>query len=343
MTDQTIPVESTTVEYAPSSPQTVFTIPFQFFADADIKVTKEDPPGTLVDFAIITDFTVQGTPIDGGFDGGTITLVTSITTPVKLKIFREVAIDRATNFPSTGPFDIDALNVQLNKLTAIEQQILNEVDNHFMSIPSNSIAATPWDAELRPMINIIEDPAATPDPTSITSRAWQLANLGGLLQAASAAEIDADLIGKYMAADEFALSAHYGFESGSFTPAWSGFSVDPSGADVDWVRMGNIVYLRIDSAVGTSNATTMTITNLPANLRPVTGNRQIFVIGGMVDNGAEVDKACMVNIDNGPTITFGLGFNNSGGGGWNSSATNKGFGPGTGARKQRLMYFINRQ
>jgi hypothetical protein len=56
----------------------------------------------------------------------------------------------------------------------------------------------------------------------------------------------------------------------TFTPTWTGFSVDPSG-DLSYWDFGALVVLFNDSAVelvGTSNAATMTITNLPDGIRP---------------------------------------------------------------------------
>lgn len=64
--------------------------------------------------------------------------------------------------------------------------------------------------------------------------------------------------------------------TGSFAPTWTGFSVAPSG-NWFWIKIvtasGSIVYLSAGSAsasAGTSNATSMTITNIPAGLYPGT-------------------------------------------------------------------------
>jgi hypothetical protein len=72
---------------------------------------------------------------------------------------------------------------------------------------------------------------------------------------------------------------------GSFTPTWTGFSSSPSGV-LNWVKMGNLVLLYTANAVsltGTSNATTMQITNLPAEIQPANGVEVPCV--GVVDNG----------------------------------------------------------
>lgn len=56
----------------------------------------------------------------------------------------------------------------------------------------------------------------------------------------------------------------------TFTPAWTGFSADPSG-DLSYMDLGDLVVLWNNTAgqvVGTSNANTMTFTNLPSVIRP---------------------------------------------------------------------------
>lgn len=56
----------------------------------------------------------------------------------------------------------------------------------------------------------------------------------------------------------------------TFTPAWTGFSSAPSG-DLSYLDFGSIVFITWNGAselVGTSNAFTMTITNLPEQLWP---------------------------------------------------------------------------
>lgn len=73
--------------------------------------------------------------------------------------------------------------------------------------------------------------------------------------------------------------------SGSFTPAWAGFSVAPVGT-MYWQLVGDWVSLKWIGGTGTSNATLMSFGNLPANIRPST----LDLIGGgstiVIDNGA---------------------------------------------------------
>lgn len=75
--------------------------------------------------------------------------------------------------------------------------------------------------------------------------------------------------------------------SGSFTPTWTGFSVDPTG-DIFYTKIGGLVILQADAIgmTGTSNATGMSITNLPAILRPGTSPEARGVCM-VTDNGAQ--------------------------------------------------------
>lgn len=70
--------------------------------------------------------------------------------------------------------------------------------------------------------------------------------------------------------------------SGTFTPAWSGFSSAPVG-DLSYYKVGRVACLYTTAArVGTSNATSMEITNLPPEISP-----SAVALGVMVqDNGA---------------------------------------------------------
>lgn len=74
---------------------------------------------------------------------------------------------------------------------------------------------------------------------------------------------------------------------GSFTPTWSGFSVAPA-TTIFYQRFGNFVTLQFSAAgvnTGTSNATNMSITNLPGVIRPAPVNGPLIPCV-ITDNGA---------------------------------------------------------
>lgn len=69
---------------------------------------------------------------------------------------------------------------------------------------------------------------------------------------------------------------------GSFTPIWTGFSVNPVSFNVTYKRTGNLVTLFIINGSGTSNATTFTMGGLPAS---IAGNSLFaFSCPGLLDN-----------------------------------------------------------
>lgn len=119
--------------------------------------------------------------------------------------------------------------------------------------------------------------------------------------------------------------------SGSFTPAWTGFSADPTG-DIFYTKIGGLVILQCDAGgmTGTSNATGMSITNLPAILRPQTAPeaRSICMV---TDNGAQAVGAFSFGVAAG-TIKFWKGTAPPNDAGFTNSG-DKGFSP-----YQTLMY-----
>ena len=158
MTDLTIPNEATEVEYTVgSTPSTgPFTIPFSFFEDDDIRVSVDD--GTVItELVNITDFTVNGTAVDGGFDGGDLTLLVAVA-DVTLKVYRSIVIDRIINFPEFGLFNIGLLNTQLNKVIAIEQE-LAALKANFINLGQGVLDSTAWDFENRAACNAKESAA----------------------------------------------------------------------------------------------------------------------------------------------------------------------------------------
>lgn len=126
-----------------------------------------------------------------------------------------------------------------------------------------------------------------------------------------------------------AISNPVAFESGSFAPVWSGFSIDP-GASVFYTRVGNIVslYFSGGSATGTSNATTMSLTSLPASIRPNFTRRLPMLL---VNNGVRLRGFCDV-AGNG-TLSFGVPDTATNPGGFTASG-------GKGVATQPLTYPI---
>ena len=95
---------------AQGATQTSFTVSFEFFADADLNVYVDGVLKTLT-----TDYTVSG----GSGSTGTVTIsVTGATGGSTVVITRDIALERTTDFPASGAFQIGSLNTELDKITA---------------------------------------------------------------------------------------------------------------------------------------------------------------------------------------------------------------------------------
>jgi hypothetical protein len=110
--------------------QTSFTVSFEFFAEADLNVYVD---GTLK--TLTTDYTVSG----GDGSTGTITMsVTGAAGGSTVVITRDIEFERVTDFPPSGAFEINALNTELDRLTAICADLNDEI--------TRSLRLTDYDA-----------------------------------------------------------------------------------------------------------------------------------------------------------------------------------------------------
>jgi hypothetical protein len=110
------------VQYTATAGQTSFTVGFEFFNNADLKVFNGI---TLLTFsaspADATEYSVSGA---GQTGGGSITLgAPGATLNDIITISRDVAIERVTDFPTSGAFQIGSLNTELDKIIAMCQQL----------------------------------------------------------------------------------------------------------------------------------------------------------------------------------------------------------------------------
>jgi len=109
------------VQYTATSGQTSFSVPFEFFTTADIKVFNGT---TLLSYnaspSSASQYSVTGAGVSGG---GSITLGGGATLNDVITISRDLAVARSTDFPTSGAFQIDSLNTELDKIIAMIQQV----------------------------------------------------------------------------------------------------------------------------------------------------------------------------------------------------------------------------
>jgi len=100
--------------------QTSFAVPFEFFDNTDLNVYIN---GTLQ--TITTNYTVSG----GDGSTGTVSMsVTGGASGSTVVITRDIALERTTDFPVSGAFNIVALNTELDRLTAIAADLEDQAN-----------------------------------------------------------------------------------------------------------------------------------------------------------------------------------------------------------------------
>ena len=97
---------------------TSFDTEFEFFAEADLNVYVDGVKKTLS-----ADYTVSG----GNGSTGTVAIsVTGASGNSTVVLTRSIALERTTDFPSQGAFQITSLNTELDRITAIQADLDDE-------------------------------------------------------------------------------------------------------------------------------------------------------------------------------------------------------------------------
>lgn len=107
------------VQYTAGAAQTIFAYPFPIFVNADLVV---DVDGVLQ--VLTTDYTVSGA---GAETGGNVTFLVGLVGGETVTIYRDIAIERLTDFQQNGPWSSTTFNDELDKLTLVLQELENKV------------------------------------------------------------------------------------------------------------------------------------------------------------------------------------------------------------------------
>ena len=103
--------------------QSTFTVPFEFFSQESLNVYVDNVLKTLT-----TDYTTTG---GNGSTGTVLISVTGASGGSTVVITREISLERTADFPTSGPFQISALNTELDRIIAIAADVQ---DNSLRSI-----------------------------------------------------------------------------------------------------------------------------------------------------------------------------------------------------------------
>lgn len=103
------------IQYVATGGQTIFPYPFPIFDDGDLVV---DIDGTVS--VITADYTVSGA---GDDNGGNVTLTAGATAGQIVTIYRDIPIERDTDFQQNGPWRSAAINDELDRMTLVDQQL----------------------------------------------------------------------------------------------------------------------------------------------------------------------------------------------------------------------------
>jgi len=155
--------------------QTSFTVNFEFFADADLRVFVDNTLKTIT-----THYTVSG----GNGSTGTVTMsVTGASGGSTVVITRDIALERTTDFPTQGAFNISSLNTELDKLVAIDADVDDTIGRSIRLQDSDASASMELPLKASRAGTVMAFNASTgaveagPSISSVTTVATQSANI----------------------------------------------------------------------------------------------------------------------------------------------------------------------
>ena len=117
------------VNYTVSSgvTQSAFAVPFEFFDDDDLNVYVAGTLKTLTTHYTTSDDSGNSQAHTSGTTGyihfTTGNEVTGASGGTSVVITRDIDLDRTTDFPTSGPFDVASLNTELDRMIAIAADI----------------------------------------------------------------------------------------------------------------------------------------------------------------------------------------------------------------------------
>jgi len=116
----TVANNTTRNQYSATSGQTVFPYTFEIFSKDDIVVLKNG-----VTLSEGTNYTVSGV---GAENGGNVTLTIGATSGDLITVYRDMALERTTDYQTSGDFLAQDVNNDFDRLWLASQQIKDSID-----------------------------------------------------------------------------------------------------------------------------------------------------------------------------------------------------------------------
>ena len=113
-----ISAETPRIQYTVTSADATFDYDFEIFQDSDIAVYVGSTKKQLT-----VDYTVSGANTTGG---GTVTLNSAVENTT-VTLVRDIEIKRTTDFPASGAFQVESLNTELDRITAVQQTLEDNI------------------------------------------------------------------------------------------------------------------------------------------------------------------------------------------------------------------------
>ena len=113
--------------------QSTFTVPFEFFSEESLNVYVDSILKTLT-----TDYTTTG---GNGSTGSVVISVTGASGGSTVVITREIPLERTADFPTSGPFQIGALNTELDRIIAIAADVQDTALRSIRAADSDATAS----------------------------------------------------------------------------------------------------------------------------------------------------------------------------------------------------------
>lgn len=277
------------VSYIGDGTTTTFTIPFLFYANADLTLYVAGSEAT-------TGFSITG----AGTGSGSAIFGTAPASGVNVQIILTVPDTQLVELADGTPFDADVLN-QVNDRAIQAVQRAGDLLSRSVVAPDGDVSPSMQLPSAANRANLwlgFDGDGNTTVGTAIATALTQ-------------AMFNAFMLAAQSTFNQMLLSS---VQTGNFTGTLTGFASPPSGT-FNYVCMTGLVIIYCQSSIlGTSNANYLTITGLPALLAPAGSNVINAICAGGVENGGASGVLAAAQVS-GQTITLSLAITGASGAG----------------------------